>query len=287
MQGKNIALNAFINYLVLPIFMGLSFPVFALHPNTEPYTTINTSHSPKILNISAIDWCPQICVDKDYSGYVIDIVNAVFKNSDYTLNINYFPWSRAIKNVTEGRADALLSPAKEEAPNLRYPKNSVGYQRMCFFVDKHSTWRYQNKSSLTNMSIGIATDTSIEELNSYIDEHPQRFQFQPYHERFIKQNALKILKKRIDTFIFTLNSTLHTLKLEGLHDQFVNAGCVTKAPIYLAFTPINQPNIDLAAAMSFFDKRMSELTNNGTISAILAKYEIEKNTQSEKELQDK
>ncbi len=230
---------------------------------------------PQKLTVAAIDWCPQICSSKDRPGYVIEIIKEVFSGEKYQLQIDYFPWSRAIRNVTSGQYDALLSPAKKEAPHLVYPLKAVGSQRMCFFVKESSNWKYEGAESLKGVSIGIATDTSIEELNGYMSKHPEQFQFQPYHERFVKQNALKLLKGRMDTFIFTLNTTQHTLKNENLDGKVKNAGCTSKASIYMAFTPNLSKQTLINGGVAYFDKRMSKLTKEGTIEKILKKYKIE------------
>jgi len=226
------------------------------------------------LNISAIDWCPQICLSNKQPGYVVEIINQIFTGKTYQPKINYFPWSRAINNVTFGKSHALLSPAKKEAPHLTYPSMEIGYQKMCFFVDKNSQWKYEGFQSLKGLFIGIAKDTSIEELNQYMHQHPEQFQFQPYHERFVKQNALKLLKRRIDTFIFTLNTTIHTLKNENLHGQIKNAGCVSRAPIYIAFTPVEKEQQFIEKVKKHFENKMRELTENGTIAKILEAYQI-------------
>jgi len=230
---------------------------------------------PQKLTVAAIDWCPQICSSKDRPGYVIEIIKAVFSGEKYQLQIDYFPWSRAIRNVTLGQYDALLSPAKKEAPHLVFPLKAVGSQRMCFFVKESSNWKYEGPKSLKGVSIGIAADTSIEELNGYIVKHPEQFQFQPYHERFVKQNALKLLKGRMDTFIFTLNTTQYTLKNENLDGKVKNAGCTSKAPIYMAFTPNLSKKTFINGGVEYFDKRMSKLAKEGTIEKILKKYKIE------------
>ena len=122
---------------------------------------------------------------------IIELVHEVFKDSQYEITLNYYPWSRAIKNVLQGKSDALLYPAKAEAPSLIYPKLPVGTQRMCFFTKIDSDWTYTTPTSLKNMQIGIATDTSIEELNDYVKVHYEQFQFQPYHDRYVIQNARK------------------------------------------------------------------------------------------------
>ena len=149
---------------------------------------IQTTHA-ETIKVAAIDWCPQICIDEDKPGYTVELLNKIFHGSEYTVEIDIFPWTRAIKYVTDGEYDALLAPAKKEAPHLTFPHFPIGYQRMCFFINAKSNWDYKNKESLANMQIGIAKDTSIEELNGYIQKHSEQFQYQPYHERYVVQNA--------------------------------------------------------------------------------------------------
>jgi ABC-type amino acid transport substrate-binding protein len=227
------------------------------------------------IKVAAIDWCPQICANEEKPGYTIELIEKIFQEGEYTLEIDLFPWSRAIKYVSEGRYDALLAPAKKEAPHLVFPNFSVGHQQMCFFIDSNSTWRYSNKQSLKDLKIGIANDTSIEELNGYIKENPEQFHYQPYHERFVAQNAGKVLKKRIDAFIFTKNTTLYELKNENLHHKIKNAGCVSKAEIFLAFTPENKKKQQINKMINYFNKRMALLMEAGEINKIHQKYGIQ------------
>ena len=208
------------------------------------------------IKVAAIDWCPQICVNETRPGYTVELIKKIFQDSEYTLEIDLFPWSRAIKYVSEGKYDALLAPAKKEAPLLIFPNFPVGHQRMCFFIDANSAWRYENKQSLQGLKIGIANDASIEELNSYIKEHPEQFNYQPYHERFVAQNVGKLLKKRIDTFIFTKNTTLY------------------EAEIFLAFTPADKKKQQINKMINYFNKRMAILINAGEINKLHQKYDI-------------
>jgi len=227
------------------------------------------------IKVAAIDWCPQICIDEGKRGYTVEVINKIFQGSEYTLEIDIFPWTRAIKYVSDGKYDALLAPAKKEAPHLTFPNFPVGHQRMCFFTDAKNPWRYENKQSLDGMQIGIAIDTSIEELNGYIKEHPEKFQYQPYHERYVSQNAGKVLKKRIDAFLFTNNTTLYELKSEKLHNKIKNAGCVSEAEIFLAFTSVKQKKQQIDKMINYFNNRMAQLIKSGEINKILHNYGIE------------
>jgi len=233
------------------------------------------------LTIAAIDWCPQLCPITDETihtndkkpGFIIDIVKSIFKDSEFELKIDYYPWSRAIKLVREGKIDVLLSPAKAEAPTLKYPIEEIGIQRMCFFTSANSNWHYKGASSLAGMQIGIGNDTSIEELNDYVQTHPEQFQFQPYLGRYIKQSIGKIDKKRIDAFLFTYNTTLYELDKMNLKNEYRNAGCVNTTNIYMAFTP-KESNSKAEKAMRLFDKKMAELHRKGEIENIMSNYQL-------------
>ncbi len=228
----------------------------------------------EVIHIDAIDWCPQICLDPSHPGYVVELVNKIFENTKYELSIHIYPWSRAIKNVSSGNADALLSPAKSEAPNLLYPKLPVGYQQMCFFTPYESYWQYDGINSLKGMQIGIAADTSIEELNGYVKQHPWQFQFQPYHERYLAQSIAKLEKNRMDAFLFTKNSTLFVLHELQKQDVIKVAGCVSKAPIYMAFTPRVQKKEKIAEIMSVFDNNLTELKKTQYIKKLMVSYHL-------------
>ncbi len=168
--------------------------------------------------------------------------------------------------------DALLSPAKSEASYLLFPTMEVGKQQMCFFTSKNSDWVYSGIESLKDKQIGIATDTSIEELNDYAKLNPQQFQYQPYHERYIIQNAKKLDKKRMDTFLFTKNSTIYDLKKFNKWYKYRLAGCVSQAKIYMAFTPIKSANKDIMDIIKVFDKQLKTLNKTSFVSHLMTKY---------------
>lgn len=224
------------------------------------------------LKIASIDWCPQLCASGEQEGYVKDIVQLVFKGSPYQIQITDYPWSRSILLVRNGDAQALLSPAKAEAPSLLYPQYEVGVQRMCFFTHRRSTWEYSGVSSLIDLQIGIATDTSVEELNSFIVSHKKQFQFMPYTGTYVQKSVRKLIQGRMDAFLFTRNTTLYELSKLKAQDQIREAGCVSEAKIYMAFSPDNKQREKVEKMMKFFDQRMSQLKAQGEIEKIMQNY---------------
>ncbi|RHW74735.1 hypothetical protein [Colwellia sp. RSH04] len=104
------------------------------------------------VKIAAVDWCPQLCPRGNVSGYINEILSSIYPSELFTLDIDYLPWSRAIKLVNKGDYQMLLAPTKEEAPDLKYPLYPIGIQQMCFFTLTDSNWSYINTDSLKGLS---------------------------------------------------------------------------------------------------------------------------------------
>ena len=260
MPGDNVMnrMNAFKN-----IVATLALSTLAFSSNAEP------------LRVSTIDWCPQICPEGKLPGYVIETAQKIFKDSPYELSTKDFPWTRAIKLVEDGENHALLSPAKAEAPKLLFPKHEIGIQRMCFFTQKESSWQYTGLASLKGLKIGVANDTSIEELNEYMNNNKKQFGVLPYNNTYIKKSIKKLEANRIDTFIFTYNSTVYEMHERGVFNKYRSAGCVSVAKIYMAFTPDTSKTASVEKMMQYFDSKMEALKKSGDIKTIMKRYGLE------------
>ncbi|WP_020591782.1 substrate-binding periplasmic protein [Kiloniella laminariae] len=226
----------------------------------------------EVLKIAAIDWCPQVCPNDLRQGYVVDTVKEIFAGSPFELEINIYSWVHAIELTRSGKAHALLSPARSEAPGLLFPDEGVGTQKMCFFVSRESDWRYIGEDSLQNQRIGVISGGSIEELNDYMSKHQENFYINSYTAKYVPLSARMVEKKRLDSFIFTLNSTLYELKKAQLSERIKTAGCVSTAKIYMAFSPDATQGDLIQRAMALFDQRMSEMIAQGRITSIMGSY---------------
>jgi len=143
-----------------------------------------------------------------------------------------------------------------------------------FFTSAEDDWQYKGALSLENKQIGIAIDTSIEELNNYVENHPEQFQFQPYHERYIRQNARKIDKGRIDAFLFTHNSTRYELNKHSIWHKYRNAGCVSSASIYMAFTPNPALYSEVTMMINTFEQVMVAINHQQIREKLLSEYKL-------------
>ncbi len=228
----------------------------------------------KVLRISSIDWCPQLCPSGQNPGYIVDLLKLIFDDSPYQLSIETVPWSRAIKQTRIGDTYALLSPAKAEAPDLTYPEFEVGTQRMCFFVNKASSWKYQNPKSLEGLKIGIAIDTSIEELNEFVRRNPRALQYLPYNDSYIIKSLRKLDRKRIDTFLFTYNTTIYEMNKLDVAKKYKSVGCVSEANIYMALSPAPALASEVNKIKALFDQKMAKLRKTDQIDRVMRKYKL-------------
>lgn len=144
-----------------------------------------------------------------------------------------------------------------------------------FLHTRYELLEYDGISSLAGLQFGVASDTSLEELNDYAALNPQQFQFQPYHERYILQQAEKLKRGRIDAFLFTYNSTRYTLQQNDQWSGFRNAGCVSNAKVYMAFTPNEDLHAKIRQMIAAFDQGMKQLEREAKPPLIMQRYGLE------------
>ncbi len=224
------------------------------------------------VKVAAVDWCPQICVDKQNPGFVMETVKMIFKDSPYDLEIEIYPWTRAIKMVNAGEAQALLAPTKKEAPNLRYPVQAIGSQKMCFWTKPESTWQYTDINSLEAVQIGFAYDVAIAELSDYMKSHEERFQLMSFNHEYIVKSMKKLEFGWIDTFLLTHNFARYEFHALNVTNKVRLAGCLTPESYYMAFTARSRDPEKISKMMTFFDLKIKELKSSEKIPQIMSRY---------------
>lgn len=222
----------------------------------------------KQVKIAAFDWCPAICPGKEKPGYIVEIVEEAFKLAGYTIELEYFPWLRAIHQTKTGMSDALLSPAMNEAPTLLYPNHEVGLQKTCFFTRGNDNWKYEGEKSFKDRKVAVVVGNSLEELNSYAKENPQIFIFQ--HSEDFLPRAIKMFDiKRINTLVYTDSEAKYYFSLHNIKG-FKNAGCVSEVKLYIAFSPSNADQSK--QLISIFDNSMESIKKTDFIETVMRKY---------------
>ncbi len=224
------------------------------------------------LSVAQLNWCPQICPRGAEPGYIVDIVREVFEGSEFHLNYQTMSYPIARGKTARGEIDALLAPAKIEAPNLIYPREPVGFQRVCFYTLTDSMWVYDGGASLHDLTIGIAIDISLEEIHSYVQSHENQFVFQAESKRYIEESLRMLEIGRLDTFVFNENSVLYYMRKQGWQKRVRSAGCVSPAPVFMAFSPAPSNSKKFSEAIQLINERIKKMKHNGAIEKIMARY---------------
>lgn len=241
----------------------------------SPY--IYSQDKREVLKVSAIDWCPQICPNKESGskgdGYLVELLREIFKESKYDLKFEYTPWSRAISNVKQGISSILLSPSKEEAPSLIYHKEPIGYQTHCFWKLKREPWSFSGIDSLKNHRIVIYRDHSYHELlNDYFNRYSSDNYIEiSYDSRYIDRAMNLLIKKRATSFLFTVNSVIYHQDIRQL-DLLEIDSCIKKDELWLGLSPFNKKKSEELKAI--IDKRLGPLKKSQRYRDILEKYKI-------------
>lgn len=226
------------------------------------------------IKVAQLDWCPEVCPGQEKPGYIVEILKEAFADSEFQLEFSTLPWSRALASTLGGNTDAVIAPAKIEAPKLVYPNEPVGMQRACFYTLATSNWVYDGSSSLKDKKIGLPSDMSLEEIHDYVMDNRHQFYFQSITARYLGLSINMLAARRLDAFAFTENAVIHQLQESSLDGTIRQAGCVSATPVYMAFTPVGGQRNLREKAIRFFDSRMQALKDNGKLSAILQRYGV-------------
>lgn len=110
---------------------------------------------PKSIRLAAADWCPYTCPSDKEPGIVVEYLQTILEPYDITIEVQYLPWNRVIKEVNTGRISGLVTAVPSEAPNLLFTTEATMDYRVCLFSRESSLWQYTDTSSLKTIFSGL------------------------------------------------------------------------------------------------------------------------------------
>jgi len=227
------------------------------------------------IKIATIDWCPLICPnDAEKPGLLVEYTKAIFDRQGYHIKFTCYPWSRAINVTLKGDVDAVLAPAKSEAPELIYPESNIGVQRFCFFVRKEDTWKYQTPDSIIGRNIIHPQDALPTELFA-VKHKAARIDARSYNDKYMDGTTKQLQAKRYDSILMTYYSMIDFLQKNNLSDHIKFAGCVSSQNLYLAFSPHSQKQEFAKRLIDIFEREIKELQKNNYFENLLIKYNLD------------
>ncbi|WP_397600631.1 hypothetical protein [Silvanigrella sp.] len=236
-----------------------------------------------IKNVSAkadpiqIAWdynCPWMCNSSKRPGFLSELVSEIFRLSNINIEFQRYSWPVAIHEVKEGNALGLLSPSKEDADGFYFPKESLGYQQMCFYINKNFHWTYKDKRSIESIHLGISQWTHYKGLMDYIHnniENPKKLNIISSEDIYLT-GFEKLSKNEFEVLLLNRTSAKYYLNKNKLNDKFKQVSCLEKEKIYLSFSPKYKNKSKFLS--DIFDKNMIKLKKTFYVKKLMKKYEL-------------
>ena len=224
--------------------------------------------------IASDNWCPVSCAPGSiHEGFMVDIAKTVFGKAGHSVDYQIIPWNRTLREVRKGKIHGAIGAYTDDCPDFIFPENELALISFKIFINKKSTWQFNDLSSLENISIGVISDYSYgKELDRYIKKNKAnsaKIQVM-FGNDPLKKNIKKLTSKRIDALIATEPVFWYTVKKLNMGDHFKSAGIINPPEkAYIAFSPALPASKKYAKMLS---NGVDELRKSGKLEKILHRY---------------
>ncbi|APJ04678.1 substrate-binding periplasmic protein [Silvanigrella aquatica] len=226
------------------------------------------------INIAWDTWCPWFCESNENPGFLIELVENVFKYSKTNIQFQKYTWVNGLTEVRQGRIFGMIGTSKYEAPDFIFPNEHIAVQQMCFYVKNNSSWIYKNLDSLNEVSIGVLREANYPSLMKYIhanSDNPKKVQIIETQD-VSEQGFTELKKNKIDVFLNDIISADYYLIKNKLTSDFKRLDCLEKEKIYLSFSPkLKDKSLKLA---KIFDTDYKKYRQTDDYQRLIKKYHI-------------
>ncbi len=234
----------------------------------------------EILTFSVDDYCPYYCkgdgqaIRESNPGFVIDILEQAFKPKDYQLKYVTRPWERGIKEVREGKFNALIIAAKGDAPKLVFPENEQGRSVGCYYTQADNPWQFTDMTSLKGKKLGLVKGYEYyEPLNTFLMKNINDSNIRYLSGQTVMARILNMINLgRLDLTMEDANVADHLILQLGMVGKIKKSTCAKgELDFFVAFSPAKFNSKKHAEILS---KAMDTFRRNGQLKKILEKYGV-------------
>ncbi len=183
----------------------------------------------------------------ELSGFSTQIIKSIFNRLQKPIQLNSFPWKRALKRLEHGDSDALFSVGYADERKLfsHYPEEPIFESNWVMWVRKGENLNFNSWNDLDGMRIGVVNGYSYtEEFWLEIKSRATYEQVSNDETNFKKLNA-----GRIHYVIAELGNGFHLLHKLGLTEIIpLSEKIVKKDQLYIVF---NKNSINEAFVRQF------------------------------------
>jgi len=237
--------------------------------------SVSTATAGETLTVRADVWPPfnGNPASTDQPGYGVEVLKAIFEPQGFAIDYQTLPWTRTIKEVTQGKYDMAIGGSKDDTPACLFPEESIGVMENVFYVKKGSAWKFEGIASLKNIKLGCVADYSYDggEIDAYIKGATEPAVQAVTGDDALKRNVQKLQAGRIDVVIdcrVVMTWTLKDMKIA--EDEIVAAGSPGKpSDLFVVFSPAKESS---KKNVQLFTEGLRKLRADGSLLKILSKY---------------
>lgn len=207
--------------------------------------------------------------DGKAQGASVEIVTQIMMNLGHSVEIRVLDWTRALKMVKEGGADAIFTAYKnpERETFLDYSQHVFVPQIVCFYAKRGHNISFEGDfDKLKGNKIGVVSTISY---GHKFDQARSRLYVETADK--LEYNYRKLLEGSIDLVIsnsFMAEKTLNQLKLT---DEIVRLPQeIERVPSYIAFSKKRA----LSTLRDQFDRELIKFKTSGEYFRVMRKYGI-------------
>lgn len=202
-------------------------------------------------------------------GIAVEIVANIMEALGHEVEITVYPWTRALKRVREGAADAIFTAYKnaERETFLDYSRQVLIPQVVYFYQKRGSAVQFDGSlESVKTKRIGVVSTISY---GDKFDRFKTNLVIDKAHK--LEHNFFKLLLDRVDLVPSDIYVAEYTLGRLNLGDRIVRLSPgMENVPSYIAFAKKR----NLAALRDRFDKQLSLMKETGEYAEIIGKYDF-------------
>jgi len=203
-------------------------------------------------------------------GIFVQMVSKTMKNLGHEVRIEVLPWTRALKMVRQGQADAIFTAYKndERETFLDYPEQVLFPQVVYFYKKKGSESTFTGDFGLlTNKRIGVVSTISY---GNKFDAFKSNLTIEKVNK--LEHNFEKLMLGRIDLV------PSHPIVADYVIQKMGLAGKIIKIPVQLDSVPSYiafSKKKNLALLIWQFDQEIVKMKESGEYSKILETFGVE------------
>lgn len=226
----------------------------------------------KTISIATSEWLPYCGRFLANYGIEPEIVAAAYQRMGYKTNFNFMAWSRALKDVNEGKYDAVTSASftEERARDYLYSESYMNSPAV-FYKRKGSPITWRSLEDLKPYKIGVIKGYSYSpefDKADFLQKVTSKNEVLALKKLILKQADLVVMDRFVGHYTITEKLPVYEKNIPEILDP----------PLYLdkLHLMVSKKTPDALKKLEAFNAGLEKIIKDGTLQSILVKHGMEK-----------